>query len=85
MKYNNNRYYEPEDGDFNEEAYLEALESALSSGGVYYWAEESNWYEALGQLEIEEDYEPNTAPQDVIDKVKAYWKEIAEEFTEGDF
>ena len=46
MNYNNNRYYEPEDGDFNEEAYLEALESALSSGGVYYWAEESNWYEA---------------------------------------
>jgi len=61
MKYNNDRYYEPEDDDF------------------------SNWYEALGQLEIEEDYEPNTAPQDVIDKVKSYWREIAEEFTEGDF
>ena len=85
MKYNNDRYYEPEDDDFDEEAYYEAVDSLLAKDGQCYWANESNWYEALSQLEIDEDYEPDSAPAEVIDKVKAYWKEIAENMAEGDF
>lgn len=85
MNYNNSRYYEPEDGDFDEDAFNESVDCLLASDGECYWANESNWYEALSQLELDEDYEPNTAPAEVIDKVKAYWLDIAQNIAEGDF
>lgn len=85
MNYNNNRYYEPEDDDFDEEAYYEAVDCLLAKDGECYWADESNWNEALMQLELDDDYRPESAPAEVIDKVKSYWQEIAENRAEGDF
>jgi len=85
MNYNNNRYYEPEDGDFDEDAFNESVDCLLASDGQCYWADSDNWAEALSQLELSEDYEPDSAPAEVIDKVKAYWLDIAQNIAEGDF
>ncbi len=45
----------------------------------------SYWDEALSQLELDEGYKPDSAPAEVIDKVKAYWLDIAQNIAEGDF
>ena len=37
------------------------------------------------QLELDEDYKPESAPAEVIDKVKAYWLDIAQGIAEGEF
>ena len=37
------------------------------------------------QLELDEDYKPDSAPAEVIDKVKAYWLDMAKDIAEGDF
>jgi len=85
MNYNNNRYYEPEDGDFDEGAFNESIDCLIASDGQCYWADPDNWDEALSQLELDEDYKPESAPAEVIDKVKAYWLDMAKDIAEGDF
>lgn len=85
MNYNNNRYYEPDDGDYDSEAFQESVDCLLASDGQCYWADSDNWDEALSQLELDEDYKPDSAPAEVKDKVKAYWLDVAQNIAEGDF
>jgi hypothetical protein len=78
--YMNNTYYEPED-----EADPEIFDNAVE----FYMSEllheecnyliEANWCEGVSEVGYDEsDYPtPDSAPQEVTDKVKAYWYDIA--------
>ncbi len=87
--YYNDRYYEPEEGDFDEELIEERIYSMVEDPeGEFYWKADSQWYEGLaesGYIGTEfEDIPFALAPQEVKDKVLSYWRKVAEGYAEGD-
>jgi hypothetical protein len=59
----------------------------LREGGRFYPLNPSNWAEATSQMGMDEalqDIDPQTAPQELRDKVAEYWYDVAVVVNERD-
>lgn len=64
-----------------------SVEEDLKPDGRFYPFTPSNWAEAASQMGMEEeiqDLDPATAPQELRDKVQAYWEDVAQVVNERD-
>ena len=87
--YYNDRYYEPEDGDFDEELIEERVFNMVEDiDGEFYWKADEQWYEGLVEAgfigTVYEDIPFELAPDDVKDKVLNYWRSVARGYADGD-
>lgn len=87
--YYNDRYYEPEDGDFDEELIEERVFNMVEDiDGEFYWKADEQWYEGLSEAgfigTVYEDIPFELAPDDVKDKVLNYWRSVARGYADGD-
>lgn len=87
--YYNDRYYEPEDGDFDEELIEERVFNMVEDiDGQFYWKADEQWYEGLAESgfigTVYEDIPFELAPDDVKDKVLNYWRSVARGYADGD-
>ena len=85
--YYNDRYYEPEDGDFDEELIEERVFNMVEDPeGEFYWKADEQWYEGLVESgfigTVYEDIPFELAPDDVKDKVLNYWRSVARGYAE---
>ena len=87
--YYNDSYYEPEDGDFDEELIEERVFNMVEDiDGQFYWKADEQWYEGLSEAgfigTVYEDIPFELAPDDVKDKVLNYWRSVARGYADGD-
>lgn len=87
--YYNDKYYEPEDEDYDEELVEERVFNMVEdSGGEFYWKADEQWYEGLSESgfigTVYEDIPFELAPDDVKDKVLNYWRSVARGYADGD-
>jgi hypothetical protein len=85
--YYNDKYYEPEDEDYDEELIEERIHNMVEDPeGEFYWKKDSQWYEGLSETghngTVFEEIPFNLAPQDIKDKVLNYWRDVARNYAE---
>lgn len=74
---------QPDYNQQEEKAHSDALES-MQTGGQHDPFEDSNWFEAISQLELPEEIEDITkATEEQKKKVKEYWYKIAYDYFLG--
>jgi hypothetical protein len=77
--------YDDQDDRAERMAYY--IEQDLKPDGRFYPFFAPNWAEAIAQMGMAEelqDIDPATAPQELRDKVEAYWYDVAERVNERD-
>lgn len=76
--YNNDRYYEPEDGD-DPEAFDDAVETYANELLLDECNPVKNWGEGLSECGYDEELypTPSHAPIEVIERVSSYWHAMA--------
>ena len=76
--YNNNRYYEPEDGD-DEEVFEQAVIKYANELMLDECNPMKNWNEGIIEIGLDDsDYPtPSHAPMEIVQKVIEYWHERA--------
>lgn len=76
-----------DDQDERAERIAYSIEEDLKPDGRFYPFFAPNWAEAISQMGMAEelqDIDPATAPQELRDKVKEYWYDVAQVVNERD-
>lgn len=76
-----------DDYDSRAERIAFEVEQDLAPDGRFYPLNPDNWAEAISQMGMDEELmnlDPQTAPQELRDKVEEYWEDVAQTVNERD-